>query len=130
MLFRSGRLSAYCGAVNAATGAGAGIAYLMGMNFDEIGEVITNSIGAVSGIVCDGAKSSCAAKITAALQAVEMALVMVGKGRGFRNGEGLIKENVEKTLDCICTLAKDGMEITDRVILELMVPSKGKMSEA
>ena len=119
-----GRLSAFCGAVNASTGAGAGIAYLKGMSFEEICEVIVNAIGGVAGIVCDGAKPSCAAKIAAGVQAAEMAIHMVEKQRGFKNGEGLVKEDAEKTLACICSMAKDGMETTDQVILELMVPSR------
>ena len=119
-----GRLSAFCGAVNAATGAGAGIAFLLGMDLEQIGQVIINSLAGVSGIVCDGAKPSCAAKINAGVQAATMAVHMVQNGRGFRSGDGLVKESAEATLTCISSLAKDGMEVTDRVILALMVPEK------
>lgn len=117
-----GRLSAYCGAINAASGAGAGIAYLKGMSYEDICRVVINCLGNVSGIVCDGAKPSCAAKISSGLQAAFLAIHMTEKGNEFKAGDGLIKEDIESTIDCIVKLAKDGMKETDKCILDLMVP--------
>lgn len=116
-----GRLSAYCGAVSAACGSGVGIAYLMDAGLDVMGRTIINMLGNVSGIVCDGAKSSCAAKIASSVDAALMALDMALAGQGFSSGEGIIKPTVEETIKSIGRLANRGMRQTDMEILKIMV---------
>lgn len=116
-----GRLSAYCGAVSAATGAGAAITYLYGGGVKEISETITNTLANVAGIVCDGAKPSCAAKIASSVDAAIMACMMTMQSRGFRPGEGIVKEEIEKTIDSVSRMAKDGMQSTDEEILKIMI---------
>ena len=116
-----GALSAFCGAVGAGTGAGAGITYLYGGSVKEISQTIVNTLANVGGIVCDGAKPSCAAKIASSVDAAIMGHHMSMLGRGFRNGEGLVKADVEKTIDSIGRMARDGMEQTDVEILHIMV---------
>ncbi len=120
---RIGRLSAYCGAVSAATGAGAGITYLFGGGVKEISRTITNTLANVSGIVCDGAKPSCAAKIASSLDAALLACFMTMEGRCFRSGEGIVKDSIEDTIQSVGKLAKDGMQITDEEILKIMINS-------
>lgn len=116
-----GALSAYCGVVCAATGAAAGIAYLDGQAYSCISNTIINSICTIGGMVCDGAKSSCAAKISAALDAAFTAYEMAKRERVFRNGEGLVREDVEKTIAGIGRLAKQGMEGTNIEIIKIMI---------
>lgn len=116
-----GRLSAYCGAVSAAAGAGAGITYLYGGREEEISKTLVNTLANVSGIVCDGAKSSCAAKIASSVEAAVMASEMARKGRCFEAGDGIVKETVQKTVDGVVTLAREGMKETDEVILGIML---------
>ncbi|WP_343207835.1 serine dehydratase subunit alpha family protein [Anaerolentibacter hominis] len=116
-----GRLSAFCGAVSAGTAAACGIAYLQGADAKIIGQIIVNALGNVGGIVCDGAKSSCAAKIASSVEAGLIGYEMAKKGRGFLPGEGLVKSDVEKTIDSFCRMAKDGMQVTDEEILHIMV---------
>ena len=116
-----GRLSAFCGAVSAGTAAACGIAYLDGADEKVIGQTIVNALGAVGGIVCDGAKPSCAAKIAASLQAGLLGYDMAKEARGFKPGEGLVKENPEKTITSFCRMARDGMQETDEEILHIMV---------
>lgn len=116
-----GSLSAYCGATSAACGSGAGIAYMMGMNYEEISEVITNSIATIGGMACDGAKSSCAAKIAAAVECATVAIHMARKKRAFKSGEGLVKDNVEETIAAIGDMGRVGMKSTDVEILNIML---------
>ncbi|KPU45714.1 serine dehydratase alpha chain [Oxobacter pfennigii] len=116
-----GRLSAYCGAVSAATGAGAGIIYLYGGGEKEISQTITNTLANVSGIVCDGAKPSCAAKIASSVDAALLACYMTMQGRGFQSGEGIVKDSIEGTIDSVGKLAKYGMQVTDEEILKIMI---------
>lgn len=116
-----GRLSAYCGAVSAAAGAGAGITYLYGGREEEISRTLVNTLANVSGIVCDGAKSSCAAKIASSVEAAIMASEMARKGRCFEAGDGIVKDTIQKTVDGVVTLAKEGMKETDEVILGIML---------
>lgn len=118
---RIGRLSAYCGAVSAATGAGAGISYLYGGGVEEISQTITSTLANVSGIVCDGAKPSCAAKIASSVDAALLACYMTMQGRGFQSGEGLVKDNIEGTIESVGKLAKDGMQATDEEIIRIMI---------
>jgi L-cysteine desulfidase len=116
-----GRLSAFCGAVSAATGAGAGIAYMKGYSLEVIEQTIVNTLGNVGGIVCDGAKSSCAAKIAASVNAALMGMEMAASGCGFQPGEGLVKPEIEKTIGSFSCMAKDGMRSTDEEILNIML---------
>lgn len=116
-----GSLSAYCGAVSAACGAGAGIAYLNGATREEVGLTIVNTIGNVGGIVCDGAKSSCAAKIASSVDAAMMAYHMAKHHRAFQAGEGLVQEDVESTIKSIGYIGKFGMKNTDVEILNVMI---------
>lgn len=115
-----GRLSAYCGAVSAGAGAGAGIAFLMTQDLDTVSHTIINALAITSGIVCDGAKSSCAAKIAAAVEAGIMGFEMHQNGQMFCSGDGLVAEDVEKTICNITILGRDGMRETDREIIGLM----------
>lgn len=116
-----GSLSAYCGATSAACGSACGIAYLMGFDYEGIGDIITNTIATVGGMVCDGAKSSCAAKIATALDCAFLSLQMAKNDRQFKAGEGLVKEDVEKTIACVGHMGRVGMYSTDVEILNLML---------
>ena len=116
-----GRLSAFCGAVSAGTGAAAGIAYLHGENYETIAETITTAMGMISGTVCDGAKPSCAAKIAAAVEAGLLSYAMAKQGRRFRGGDGIVTRGVEGTIRNIGILAREGMRETDKVILQIML---------
>ncbi len=116
-----GRLSAFCGAVNAACGAAAGIAYLMGGGLKEVSHTLVNALAIVSGMVCDGAKASCAAKIVAALEGGLMGYEMYKNGFQFFSGDGLVKKGVENTIDNIARLGSKGMSQTDREILRMMI---------
>lgn len=116
-----GRLSAYCGAVSAACASGAAITYLHDGTLDDISKTITNTIANVGGIVCDGAKPSCAAKIASSLDAAITAHYMAMKDRVFMPGDGLVKENVEETIQSIGRMGRVGMHPTDIEILNIMV---------
>lgn len=116
-----GRLSAYCGAVSAGVGAGAGIAYLKGGRFEQIAHTVVNAVAVTSGIICDGAKASCAAKIAAAVDAGILGLTMYENGNEFFGGDGIVKKGVEKTIDTVGRLARIGMEQTDKEIIHLMM---------
>ena len=118
-----GRLSAYCGAVSAGAGAGAGIAYLQGGRFDAIAHTIVNAVAVTSGIVCDGAKASCAAKIAEAVDAGLLGLAMYRSGNEFYGGDGIVKKGVERTIEIVGRLARCGMQETDKEIIRLMLES-------
>jgi L-cysteine desulfidase len=116
-----GRLSAYCGAVSAAIGSGAAITWLSGGSEEQIHMTISNTLAIISGMVCDGAKPSCAAKISVAVDAAFLGHSLSMDDDNFISGDGLVASNIEDTIDDIGTLASEGMEQTDRVILSLMV---------
>lgn len=118
-----GRLSAYCGAVSAGVGAGAGVAYLKGGRFETIAHTVVNAVAITSGIICDGAKASCAAKIAAAVDAGLLGLAMYESGNQFFGGDGIVKKGVENTIATVGRLARVGMEQTDREIIHLMMES-------
>ena len=118
-----GRLSAYCGAVSAACGSGAAITYLYGGSLEMINKTITNTLANVSGIVCDGAKPSCAAKIASAVDAALMGHYMAMHNQVFHPGEGIVKENVEETIQSVGKLGREGMKQTDQEILHIMIDS-------
>ncbi|MEG2085139.1 MAG: L-serine ammonia-lyase, iron-sulfur-dependent, subunit alpha [Clostridia bacterium] len=115
-----GKLSAYCGVVSASCGAGAGITYLYGGNFEQISKTITNTIANISGIVCDGAKGSCAAKIASSVDACILAHFMTVGENYFRAGDGIVKENIEDTIFGVSKIGKDAMKETDCEILNIM----------
>ena len=121
-----GRLSAYCGAVSAGCGSGAGIAWLYGQGEDpqallkDVSHTIVNALAVDSGIVCDGAKASCAAKIASAVDAGLLGFYMYQNGQQFRGGDGIISKGVEETIHNIGLLAAQGMRDTDREILNIM----------
>ena len=116
-----GRLSAYCGAVSAGCGAAAGICYLQGGRFHAIAHTVVNALAMDSGIVCDGAKASCAAKISSAIDAGLLGLEMYRSGDQFYGGDGLVKKGVENTIATIGRLAQKGMATTDKEIIRLMM---------
>ena len=116
-----GRLSAYCGAISAGCGSGAGIAYLLGGGYREVSHTLVNSLAIVSGIVCDGAKASCAGKIAAAVDAGILGYHMFLQGNQFVGGDGIVKKGVENTIANVGRLAHDGMAETDKEIIQLMV---------
>ena len=116
-----GRLSAYCGVVSAGCGAAAGLCYLMGGRFDEIAHTVVNAVAMDSGIICDGAKASCAAKIASAVDAGLLGLAMYQNGNEFFDGDGIVKKGVENTIDNVGRLARIGMEQTDKEIIRLML---------
>lgn len=116
-----GRLSAYCGAVSAATGSGAGIAWLDGANIEVINRTIINTLANVSGIICDGAKPSCAAKIASSVDAAFMGYELAKQERVFSSGDGIVKNNVEKTISSVGDLASKGMVTTDEEIINIMI---------
>ncbi|MDD3795089.1 MAG: L-serine ammonia-lyase, iron-sulfur-dependent, subunit alpha, partial [Lachnospiraceae bacterium] len=115
-----GRLSAYCGAVSAGVGAGAGIAYMMGDGVDGVSYTISNAAAILSGTICDGAKSSCAAKIASAVEAGIMGYRMYARHNNFQAGDGIVGKDVEEMISHIGILASQGMKETDRVILSIM----------
>ena len=116
-----GRLSAYCGAVSAGAGAGAGIAYLLTGDLRAINHTIVNALAISSGIVCDGAKASCAAKIAMAVDAGIMGFEMFIEKCQFYGGDGLVGKGVEKTIENISLLGNEGMKETDSKIIEIMI---------
>ena len=116
-----GRLSAYCGVVSAGCGAGAGIAYLHGGRYREIAHTVVNAIAILSGVVCDGAKASCAAKIASAVDVGILGFLMFQDEMQFRSGEGLVSAGIEATLHNIVRLGKDGMKETDKEIIQMMM---------
>ncbi len=118
-----GRLSAYCGAVSAGCGAGAGVCFLYGGDVAEISRTIVNAVAIDSGLICDGAKSSCAAKIASAVEAGLLGMEMAKNDLCFPSGDGILGECVENTIDNVCDVAKNGMRETDEEIIKLMIKS-------
>lgn len=119
-----GDLSAFCGAVTASCGAGAAIAYMFDMGYDVVCNTISNTLASVSGIVCDGAKASCAAKIAASLEAAFSGYRMAVAGRAFEAGDGIVARDIEETIRSVGHIGRNGMDITDREILKLMLENK------
>ncbi len=115
-----GRLSAYCGAVSAGASAGAGIAYLLTNDLRTVNHTIVNALAISSGIVCDGAKASCAAKIAMAVDAGIMGYEMHTQNCQFYGGDGLVSKGVENTIRNISALGNEGMKETDKKIIEIM----------
>lgn len=115
-----GKLSAFCGAVAAGVGAGAGVCYLHGGRYDEISHTIVNAIAMDSGIICDGAKASCAAKIASAVEAGLLGMQMQAHGTQFYSGDGIVTKGVENNIRNIGALAREGMRETDKTIIRMM----------
>lgn len=116
-----GTLSAYCGAVSAGAGAGAGIAYLCGGDYQAVVHTIVNALAIVSGIVCDGAKASCAAKIASSVDAGILGYRMYCRGQEFKGGDGIVMHDIESTIRSIGKLSKEGMTATNEEIIRLMI---------
>ena len=119
-----GSLSAYCGATSAGAGAGAGVCYLYGGRENEIAHTVVNALAIESGMICDGAKASCAAKIASAVEAGLLGMEMQKYGREFYGGEGIVKKGVENTIDNVSRIAREGMRETDKTIIEIMTGGK------
>ena len=116
-----GRLSAYCGAISAGCGAGAGIAYLRGGKAHAVAHTVVNAIAILSGTICDGAKPSCAAKIAAAVDAGLLGYDMYLENQQFYGGDGIVTKGVDKTVTNVGRLAREGMKETDKTILQIML---------
>lgn len=116
-----GRLSAFCGAVSAGCASGAAITYLKGGSLEQINKTVTNTLANISGIVCDGAKASCAAKIATSLDAAMMSHYLAMANQAYNPLTGILKEDIEKTIGAVGRLGKEGMRDTDREILEIML---------
>ena len=121
-----GTLSAYCGAISAGCGAGAGITYLYGGRYKEIAHTIVNALAINSGVVCDGAKASCAAKIASAVEAGTLGMKMYQFGSEFYGGDGIVASGIEETIENVAQLARDGMRETDKTIIDIMIHNHGK----
>lgn len=115
-----GPLSAYCGATSAGCGAGAGITYLYGGKENDISHTIVNALAINSGMICDGAKPSCAAKIASAVEAGLLGMQMESNDREFFGGEGIVVKGVENTIKNVSELAREGMKETDKLIIHMM----------
>ena len=116
-----GKLSAFCGAVSAGYACGAAITYMLGGNFTQIAHTITNTLANTSGIICDGAKPSCAAKISVALDAALLAHTMSMHSDVFKADEGIIKKDLEQTIRAVGHIGKEGMKSTDIEVLNIMI---------
>ncbi len=116
-----GSLSAYCGAVSAGCGAAAGVCYLHGGRYDEIAHTLVNALAIDSGVICDGAKSSCAAKIASAVEAGLLGFEMYRNGSQFYGGDGILEKGVENTIHNVGDLARLGMRETDEEIIKIMI---------
>ncbi len=116
-----GCLSAYCGAVSAGCGAGAGISYLRGGGYDSVAHTIVNALAIESGVICDGAKSSCAAKVASAVEAGLVGMEMYERGSQFYGGDGILEKGVENTIRNVGDLARNGMRETDEEIIRMMI---------
>ena len=119
-----GSLSAYCGATSAGAGAGAGICYLYGGGYEQIAHTIINALAINSGMICDGAKSSCAAKIASAVESGLLGMRMDMHDSQFYGGEGIVVQGVENTIRVVSEIARDGMRSTDREVIRLMMEAE------
>ena len=117
---RIGRLSAYCGAVSAGCAAACGIAYLLGESLDVIEHTLTNAVVTVSGIICDGAKASCAAKIAASVESGILGYYMYKNGQQFEAGDGIVGSDIEDTINNVGLVGSIGMKETDTEIIDIM----------
>ena len=116
-----GPLSAYCGAISAGCGAAAGITYLLGGGYEQVAHTVVNAIAINSGVICDGAKASCAAKIASAVEAGLLGMEMYRQGSEFVGGDGIVSKGVERTIRNVYRLAAQGMRLTDSEIISIML---------
>jgi len=116
-----GPLSAYCGAISAGCGAAAGITYLYGGKFREVAHTVVNALAINSGVICDGAKASCAAKIASAVEAGLLGMDMFRQGSQFLGGDGIVSKGVENTIRNVSHVASEGMRKTDIEIIKIML---------
>ena len=116
-----GRLSAFCGAISAGVGAVAGICYMFGGSLEAISHTIVNSLAISSGVICDGAKSSCAAKIALSLESGFIGYEMYQEDKEFKDGEGIVLKGVDNTIRNVGRLASKGMKETDKEIISMMI---------
>ncbi|MBR3195495.1 MAG: serine dehydratase subunit alpha family protein [Clostridia bacterium] len=116
-----GKLSAFCGAVSASCASGAAVTYLCGGTLDQIKATVGNTLANIPGIICDGAKVSCAAKIASSLDAAMMAHYLSMNGQEYQAYTGILKEEIGETISCVGQIAKDGMKQTDQEIVKLML---------
>lgn len=116
-----GTLSAYCGAVTAGSGAAAGIVYLLGGSFDDVCNTVTNALAISSGIICDGAKASCAAKIAVSLDSALLGYDLNLEDNEFEAGDGIVMEDVDSTISGVGKIGKEGMRHTNDTIIQLMI---------
>ena len=121
-----GSLSAYCGATSAGAGAGAGVCYLYGGRYQEIAHTVVNALAINSGMICDGAKASCAAKIASAVEAGMLGMRMYMHDSQFYGGDGIVVQGVENTIRAVSTIARDGMRGTDKEVIRLMMGNDRK----
>ncbi len=119
-----GSLSAYCGATSAGAGAGAGICYLYGGKYEEIAHTIVNALAINSGMICDGAKPSCAAKIASAVESGMLGMRMFMHDSQFYGGDGIVVKGVENTIQAVSTIAREGMRSTDKEVIRLMIENE------
>ena len=115
-----GRLSAYCGAISAGCGAGAGIAYLQGGGFRAVAHTVVNAIAILSGTICDGAKPSCSMKVTSGVATAVLSATLAMNQRVTTSLEGIIEDNVDNCIRNLTKIGRNGMSETDRLILEIM----------
>lgn len=125
-----GRLSAFCGAVSAAVGSVCGIAWMLGGDEDLLQRIINNTLGTISGMVCDGAKASCAAKIAAALNVAFDAYELAERGISFANGDGIVKASADETIRAVGRMARLGMRETDAEIIDIMLSKTAEKGSA
>ncbi len=118
-----GPLSAYCGATSAGCGAAAGVTYLYGGRYREIAHTVVNALAINSGVICDGAKASCAAKIASAVEAGLLGMEMFRQGSQFMSGDGIVTKGVENTIRNVSQVASEGMRKTDTEIIKIMLSS-------
>ena len=116
-----GRLSAFCGAVSAGAGAGAGIAYLKGGDFEAVCRTVSNTLAVTPGMICDGAKPSCAGKIAMAVEAGIMGCRMNAEGEKFLCGDGIVGEDADETISNTGRVAREGMRATNDTIIKIMI---------
>lgn len=119
-----GRLSAYCGAITAAAGVSGAISFLDGMDFESYESAVETTLATLSGVICDGAKSSCATKIASGVYGAVDSYISAKKGRKFNFGDGIVGKTPEKTIEYVGILGRDGMKETDQVILNIMLNNK------
>lgn len=119
-----GTLSAFCGAVCAGAASGAGIAFLNGASLEEVSQTVSNALGIASGIICDGAKASCASKIALSVEAGLLGNKMYKTKNSFLYGDGIIEKNIEETINSVGKIAKEGMQKTNDTIIDIMINNK------